>query len=390
MPKLSTRLLSTERACQLARPISRRTEYRVAGVRGLVLLVNDRGTKSWACLYKSPVTSSWRKVGLGSYPTVGLQQAKELALDCLAGVRVGRDPLAVDPMATMTFRRISDDYREAHKDRHSAAWTRAVKDALERDILPHLNGHRAEAVKRHDIARIMERVVARDAPASANQALKVTRAIYRWGVSTGRCETDPTFSLKPIPSKPRDRVLTASEIRHVWNVPTHFQLAFRLQLLTATRIGEVLKASKDEFDLEQRVWVIPAGRTKSRRAHVLPLSPQALDVVRDAMEKSGCSRWLFPSRRSNRPLCCRSAATMLSRLNTVAGITERFTPHDLRRSAATGMGDLGVSDEVIERILNHAPPTTSRRHYNHSLRVDEMRGALETWGAHVSRLVGAL
>ena len=387
MPRLSTRLVSTERACQVAKATGPRTEYRVAGVRGLVLCVNGHGTKSWSCLYKSPVTSSWRKVSLGSYPTVGLQRAKELALDCLAGVRAGRDPLAVDPSSDITFKRMSDEYRAAHETRHSEAWKRDVKQALERDLLPALNGHRADSVKRHDIARIVERVVARGAPASANSALKVTRTIYRWGISTGRCETDPTLGLRRFPSKARERVLTDDEIRLAWNAHTAFQGAYRVQLLTAARIGEVLMAPKSEFDLEQRLWTIPASRTKSRRAHQLPLSPLAVDVVRTAMAASGRGRWLFPSTRGDRPLRCPSAATVLARLNKAKDITDGFTPHDLRRSAATRMADLGTPDEVVERILNHVGRGISRRHYNHSARLGEMRDALDAWGVQLAILV---
>lgn len=389
MPRLSTRLISTERACQVAKAHGRRTEYRVAGLRGLVLRANANGTKSWSCNYKSSTTASWRKVSLGSYPTIGLQRAKELALDCFADVRDGRDPLAAGPGSDLTFTGLSDQYLEAHKGRHSQSWARAVRQTLQRDILPHLHSHRACAVKRHDIARIVERVAKRGALASANEALKVTRTIFRWAVSTGRCETDPTFGVRKFPSKPRERVLTDQEISHAWTLRTRFLLAFRLQLLTAARIGEVLKAEKSEFDLEQMTWTIPGMRTKSRRTHQLPLSSLAVNVVEEAMVASCRSGWLFPGHQGDKPLCTQSAATVLSRLNKAAGITERFTPHDLRRSAATRMADLGTPDEVVERILNHAGTTTSRRHYNHAKRFDEMRDALGRWAVQLADLANS-
>ena len=268
MPRLSTNLLSTERAVQMAKPTGPRTEYRIAGCRGLVLRVTQQGIKSWHYTYKSPATRQWRKKGLGNYPTISLQLAKEAALDCMAAVRSGTDPLSAPPTPELSFKQLSDDYTKAHKGRHSTKWTKEVERVLATDIMPALNGHsRTAAITRHDVSKVVEKVATRRAYASANLALKIIRALFRWGVSTGRCETDPTFGIKKFPSKARERVLSDAEICVVWNAHSAFRDAFRLQLLLGMRIGEVLLAAKDEINIEQRLWVIPACRTKTKREH---------------------------------------------------------------------------------------------------------------------------
>ena len=383
MPRLSDRLLSTERAVQTAKPKGKSTsEYRIAGVRGLILKVTDRGTKSWSVLFKSPVTSTWRKASLGSWPTVSLLQAKELALDFLANVRAGKDPLVRDA-PEMTFRKISEDYSAAHKGRHSESWTKEVQHVLNKDVLPSLNGHRADAVKRRDVADIVERIASRGAPASANAALKVMRVVYRWGIASGRCETDPTVGIRRYPSKARERVLSDDEIRVVWNLDTGFRDAYRLQLALGMRIGEIVKAHKTEVDLEQGVWTIPSARTKSRREHRLPLSPLAIDILRGVLERAAGSGWLFPSPLDGKAMRTRSAATILQRL-----LGASFTSHDLRRNCASRLGDMSVSDEIIGRVLNHMPTSLTGKVYNHANRSQEVRAALDAWAEQLGNMVG--
>jgi integrase len=388
MPRLSTRLLSTERAIEKSKPKGRTTEYRITGLRGLVLRVSVQGTKSWVYNFKSPVTQQWRKKALGNYPTVSMSGAKEQALDILGAVRSGVDPLCAPPRSEITFEALADEYREAHRGRHTPKWSQEIERVLKVDVLPALNGHRAAGVSRHDVACIVEKVAARGSYASANLALKIVRGIFRWAVSSGRCEVDPTAGATTFPSKARERVLTDCEVRAAWSSTTEFRDAFRLQLLLGCRIGEVLGATKSEIDLDAAVWSIPATRVKSRRAHMLPLPPLAIEVLKGVLERAGASPWLFPSHQDSGALRTESAAQVLLRLNHRMCIEHRFTPHDLRRTCATRLGDMGVPDEVVSRVLGHAPNGVTRKHYNHSQRLDEVRQALHAWAEQVGNLVG--
>ena len=299
----------------------------------------------------------------------------------------------------MTFGELTDQYLAEHALRAAPASTKEVRRMLNSDILPFLRPLRLDAVTKADVARVVERVASRGAFEGADHVLTTLRAVFNWGAGTGRTEHDPTRGLqKRNAGRPRERVLTDDEIRVVWRVlesmPIHDRAlalglrdALKLQLLLGTRIGETVSARKCEVDLGDRLWVIPTASTKSRREHKLPLSDMALRILRSSMERTPSSPWLFPSPVDGKPLRPKSASHALIRLRRRLGLND-FGTHDLRRTMATGLGNMGVNDELIGRILNHAPSGVTRRHYNHSSRVEEMRGALEAWGVHVSRLVG--
>jgi integrase len=225
------------------------------------------------------------------------------------------------------------------------------------DILPSVKGHRSDAITRNDVARVIEGIARRGSYQAANLALTIVRWIYRWGVSTGRCE---------------------------WSVGCEFRDAYRLQLLLAVRVGEVLNARWTEIDLAGRVWVIPACRTKSRREHRLPLSDLAIDVLQG---RQGSSPGLFPSEVEGQTLRTRSAARSLLKLCRRHSIDPRFSTHDLPRTASTRMGDLGAADDIIERFLNHVAPTTARRVYNRSDKFEEVKAALDAWAVELGRIV---
>ena len=152
------------------------------------------------------------------------------------------------------------------------------------------------------------------------------------------------------------------------------------------RISEALGATQSEIDIEQRVWTIPAARTKAKREHRLPISSLAPVILHAATERAGESPWLFPSPIDGQAIRPKSASRAVLRMRDAAGLPDIGT-HDLRRTLATGLGDMGVAEEVIERILNHAPRTVTGKHYNHAKHFEPMRRALEAWGQRVSTII---
>jgi integrase len=161
----------------------------------------------------------------------------------------------------------------------------------------------------------------------------------------------------------------------------------RLQLLLGLRVSEALAAARNEIDLRERMWVLPAARTKSRREHRLPISPLAVDILHDAIERAGQSPWLFPSPTNpGEPMRAKSGSRALLRIRQEIGI-DGIATHDLRRTMATRLGDMGVPEEIIARVLNHAPQTVTRRHYNFALHAEPMRRALTAWAEQLQRIV---
>lgn len=490
MPKNSDHVLATDREVKNAKPRGKRAEYRVKGAPGLVLRVSAKGAKSWTFLFASPSTRQRCKMALGPYPSLSLSKAKDMAQRLVIEVRDGHDPLVQRSAnrSAETFAALADRYMAEHKRKNTRSgkrsrWTEETQRLLDRDILPVIGTHKAEAITRQQIMVAVEAVAERGSYAIAGKVLALVRAIYRWAAATGRLEVDPTRALKKRNAgRPRERILSNTEIRSLWSdldasgISPEIRDALRLQLLLGLRIGEALGASKSENDLEHRVWVIPANRTKSNREHRLPLPPLATSILKSAIERTGDATWLFPSRIDDGPTWPKSAMRAILRLqklqerpsicaafenwrsqnrrpaypatpgtvaawisslskgddferlsrsvvrvhvsailtaqrasgnqidrkhSAIAAIlraapearpklgAERlgFSTHDLRRTFATGLGDKGVPDEVIERLLNHAPRSVTGRHYNHSRHFQPMRCALEAWERHVLAVV---
>ena len=309
-------MLATDREVQNAKLRGGRAEYRVRGVKNLVLRVTAKGS-SWVFLYTSPRTGKHCKLAIGGYPATSLGQAKDDALGLTRAVRHGHDPLLErrTEQAAETFRALAERYMAEHRRKNvrgerQSRWTGEVQRLLEADILPTIGAHKAKAVTKHDVMGVVEAVADRGAHVLADKVLALIRSIYNWAGATGRLDINPTFGMrKRNVGKARQRTLSEVEIRELWlalKAPTEFSHeisdALRLQLLLGVRIGEVLGASKGEIDLVKQVWVIPAIRTKSHREHRLPLAPLAVSILQAAIERASTSAWLFPSQLDDRPM----------------------------------------------------------------------------------------
>jgi integrase len=266
---------------------------------------------------------------------------------------------------------------------------------LKSEILPAVGNRHPRAVARADVKNLVEKVASRGSYVSANRVLDVIGHFYRWANERGHLEGhNPTLGLKKRrTSGPRTRVLNDEEIRTLWmalkdapKMSHAVRDAFRLQLLLGVRIGEALGTAKTEVDFERMLWTIPSERTKSRREHRLPLSPMAQSILAAASERAGSSKWLLPSPYEGDVVLTRSASHALRRLCNRVHIVDVRT-HDLRRTMATRVADMGVSNEVIERILNHAPKTIAGKAYIHSQRLDEIEKALGQWSDELEKLV---
>lgn len=432
MPRQSDRVLGTEKELSGAKSETDRTDFRIRGALGLQLRVTAKGGKAWAFAYKSPATGKWAKIALGRYPEIGLKEAKGLAIERAEAVRKGADPIHDRRKVELaeTFAELAARYmlehaiRNARGDRHSRSTDEAQR-LLNHDILPVLGRLMAEAVVRQHVMRVVEAIADRGAYVAADRALGLIRAIYNWACGTGRLDRNPTIGLKKRNTvRPKTRVLSAKELQVLWHaldgpgMTPALSDALRLQLATGTRISEVVGAARAEFDLERATWTLPAIRTKSEREHVVPLSPIALAVVQACIARADAegrrrvdyggvpfvpSPWMFPSPgpRSKRRVASPAetargsidphAATRAIVRNrgrlAAAGISAPFNTHDLRRTAATQLGEMGVADELIERILNHAPRTVAGRHYNHARYLEPMRKALDAWGERLVAIV---
>ena len=222
--------------------------------------------------------------------------------------------------------------------------------------------------------------------------MAVVRKMFNFGVQRGLLDHTPCLGVAaPTQENRRDRVLSKAEIRTFWHaldeasMAEGTRLALKLQLLTAQRIGETVGAGWDEFDLLGGAWTIPAEKAKNKCSHFVPLCSQALAIVERARCLALDSRWVFPSPRGDQPINETAIGHAVRRNLDTLGVGQ-FTPHDLRRTAASQMTAMGISRLVVSKILNHVERGVIAVYDRHSYNL-EKRQALEAWGRMLEIIV---
>jgi integrase len=272
----------------------------------------------------------------------------------------------------------------------------AIARRLQKNVVPVIGGVRVADLHRRDITRVIDPILARDAPTEAARVLENLQSALRWGVRRGDLDRNPAEGMtKPAGRPARERVLTDKEIRTLWHgiaVPlpqVTDQRIVKLCLVTAQRVGEVAGMRRDELDLAKRVWALPGSRTKNGNPHSVPLSGLALKLIREALVDAGNSPFVFPDGAGPRASAGIAHEVYFAHRRDRSPIAH-WTVHDLRRTALTGMAALGVAPIVLGAVANHL--TTTRAGvtlavYARYTYAAEKRDALDKWA---SRLTGII
>lgn len=366
--------------------------YEVWDGRGFGVRVALSGRKTFVFLYR--FDGRPRRLSFGTYPQTSLADATEKLAKAQKLLDQGIDPGAVAlserraERDSPTFKDLSEEWIERWAKKNRQTWTEDQRK-LDRDILPVWGHRKAKDIKRRDVIELLDKIVDRGAPVIANRTLQLVRQIFNFGVDRDVVEFNPAASIKqPAKEKPRSRVLSEGEIRVFWDkLPgTKMQelsrIALRLCLVTAQRRSEVVQARWSEIDGSW--WTIPGSRTKNDQPHRIPLSGLALSLLEELSAISGGTDWLFPSPRGG----CRMGAGLSKALGSnrkVFGL-ERFTVHDLRRTAASHMTALGHSRLVVGKVLNHTDDSITAVYDRHSYE-KEKRLALEAWARKITSII---
>ena len=281
------------------------------------------------------------------------------------------------------------EYLERHAKRKKRSW-REDQRMLERDVLPAWGRRPAREVSARDVRLLLDAIVDRGAPIQANRTLAVVRRMFNWAAAPDRALVpqghNPCRGLEPPAAESqRERVLSADELRVLWRALDGHTLdvsaLFRLYVLTAQREAEVRTMHWTDVDLVAGWWTIPAARTKNGRAHRVPLSPAAVAVLR-ALPR-GPSAWVFASGRTRG--CRGRPYKAMHRLRRASGIVD-FTPHDLRRTAASHMTSLGVPRLVVSKLLNHVERGVTAVYDRYGYDREKMEAVL-VWARRVEEIV---
>ena len=401
---------------------SRRTEWRIEGVHGLVLDVTPHGTATYRFVYhaRSGKARKLRKMKIGRRDAITLQQARNKADQLRAIVEAGGDPVREQAARekAQTFEELAEQ-RLKHDPNIAESTRDTYRTILSADVYPEIGDIPASEVTPQMVRGILDKIEAREAARQADHVKSAIGSTYKWARKRHGLDHDPTVGLgKRAPSQPRTRVLTDDELKALWTAITSddaplsppMRIIFQLAVLTGQRRSEVAGARRSELslDVDKQLWTIPGddkkrgkvvrGRTKNGKEQIIPLSKQAAGLFRQALELSDSSEFVFPANmksvkvgKTPRTLHIngQSLSRAMGRLRERYGI-ENVNLHDMRRCIATWLGENGERPDVIDRILNHQPRDVTRRHYNHSLMEPQVRRALQLWADHIDELVTGL
>lgn len=395
-------------------PKAGRVEIWDARTPGLCLRVSASGAATWSLRYRPRSGDSYQRVTLGALPAVGLADAREHANRLRVEVAGGSDPQRermADRAAAanaFTFDHLAQRYLDEYAKPRKASW-RSDASYLKR---PRQAWGKRDAgtITRRDAIALLDEIKA-TAPVSANRTHSVLVTLFNWAVEDQLLDATPIAALKKrAVERTKDRTLSDPEIRVLWReleaangMHDNVALALRALLLTGQRPGEVAGARQSEIvdvdDPTKARWEIPAERTKARRSHVVPLAPMAYELFRAAIAgRQGNGSGVFGSRFTSRDTLARHSLSRalqraigrLDRKDSAAAslLANPPTPHDFRRSVATGLSALGVPREDRLAVLAHQASDIHGAVYDKYERLKEKRAALAAWERHVATLVG--
>jgi integrase len=397
--------------------------------RGLVLRVSGSSdgkvSRTWAVLFRLKGSSKLRRTTIGDYPTYTLAQAREEAAQIVQGARKGID-LAREREAEArakaakerdTVESVSKTFLEDWAKRpkrkggmRSSAYVEHLEQYFEKHILPRWRGRHIGEISRVDVDELVSEIArgtvdakgkrTSGGPIVANRCLAAVKAMFNWCIRREMLQTNPaTLVERPGVEQARERVLTTEELRALWpafeTLGYPFGHFFKLALLTAQRREEVAGMQWSEIDREAATWTLPASRTKARRTHTIPLSAEALAVLKELEAFKRKDMTLVFTTTGLTPISGFSRAkSIIDKDVTDARKKKDLEPlapwrvHDLRRTAATEMSRLGASRFIVARILNHTDREVTGI-YDRNLYLAEKKAALDQWGSYLSRIVSA-
>lgn len=394
----------TAAAVDKMQPTERRQEIPDSLCTGLYLTVQPSGKKGWQVRYRHSGTH--RRMTLGSYPVLSLADARTRARDALAAATEGRDPAeevraAKAPKAENERDKVRVLF-EQYAKRHLASLKSGdvVKRELDRFVVEAWGDRDIRDIAKRDVIDLLDGIADSGRVVTANRIRAYLNKFLNWCVERDILPMSPATGVKPVAKEAsRDRVLTDDEIRWFWAACDAEGFPWgplgKVLLLTGQRLNEAAQITTGEIG--GNLWHLAAERTKNGRAHDVPLSGAVLDVLAGMDRIEGQPGFYFTT-TGNSPVSgfFKARASLAEAMEQIAAKERgepveipRWTFHDLRRTAATGMARLGIPVRVTEAVLNHVSGTGGGivAVYQRHDYADEKRQALDAWARFVGQIV---
>ncbi|TPO01488.1 site-specific integrase [Mesorhizobium sp. B1-1-5] len=398
----------TELQLKNAKPSAEKAQYEIRDgkIAGMFVRISKE-SKTFVLKYR--FEGRPLRLTIGRYPDISLLDARNKAQDARSQIAKGIDPQGVKKKEK---RKLSDRVKELvaqfieseckgpnFEKTGKPKWDswKLVKASLDAYLVPALGSRSVHHVTDSDITSITKKIVASGKPQAANTAFWYMRAFFNWCrkppqrlIAVSPCDGLPD----PAPKVTRERVVSSAELEAIWKgcaaVGYPYGNIVKLLMLTGQRRTEVAAMRWSELNLETGLWEIPGDRTKNEDPTIIPLSTQALTILRGVPKLS--DTFVFPARGNDESHFSGYSKCKkdLDKKTLIDGKPlENWTQHDLRRTLATNLGKRQVPPHIIEHILNHkaASMTAVAKIYNRYQYVDEKREALQSWSDHIEGLV---
>ncbi|MFT3932157.1 MAG: integrase arm-type DNA-binding domain-containing protein [Chitinophagaceae bacterium] len=366
----------TDMQCKTAKP--RIKPYKLSDGGGLYLEIAVSGGKYWRQKYR--IFGKEKRLTHGAYPELSLLDARLKALAAKKELKNGIDPAIIRLEATQlakanqpkTFEQLANEWVSRQNHVWTARYTQSIKFRLEKYALREIGSYPVRRITSPIMLACLQQIE-KKSPETTRRIKALCSNIFKYGIATGQNDIDPTFGLEAALKKYRkghyaslsvDEFPTLLMKMHEYRdrISRQTFLALNLLLLTFVRTGELIEARRNEFNLESKMWIIPAERMKMRLPHMVPLSNQSIKIIREMLTFYPNSEFLFPSYSNwKKPM---SKNTMLIAIKRM-GFNGRMTGHGFR-SLALGLlkEKLSYSHEIADRQLAHVPKNSVDRAYD--------------------------
>jgi integrase len=380
----------------------REKSYKIADGKGLFLVVKPNGSKYWRFRYH--FGDKEKLLAIGIYPDVSLADARRkrddarklLADDTDPGIAKQLKKRAKKLAAENSFEAIAREWNIKFASKWTPEHGAKILLRLEKDIFPWLGYRPIIEIAAPELLAVLRRIENRGAIETAHRTLQNCSQIFRYAIATGRAERDVSADLRgAIPPVKKRHLASITDpkaigdlLRTLNDYNGHFVTKCALQLapLVFVRPGELRKAEWSEFNFETAEWRIPPEKMKMRITHIVPLSTQALVILREIQALTSNGKYVFPSLRTlSRPM---SNNAVLGALRRLGYTKDEMTGHGFRSMASTLLNEQGWNRDAIERQLAHAERNNIRAAYNYAEYLPERRKMMQHWADYLDTLTG--
>lgn len=365
--------------------------YRLSDERGLYLEVSPSGGKYWRLKYR--FDGKEKRLSLGVYPDISLKIARDRRDELRSQIAVGIDPSnarkaeKISKSGSDSFEFVAREWHTKFQHRWSVDHAERTLTRFEKNVFPWLGSKNINDVTAPELLAVLRRIENRGALDTAHRTHQQCGQVFRYAVATGRAERDPSQDIRgalpPVKSKHHASLTEPKKIaellRAIDGYAGSFGTACALKLapLVFVRPKELRSAEWTEFDLDKAEWRIPADKMKMRVLHIVPLSAQALEILKELKPLTGSGKYLFPSIRSaSRPM---SDNTINGALRRLGFTKDEMTGHGFRSMASTLLNEQGWNRDAIERQLAHSERDGVRAAYNYAEYLPERQKMMQSW-----------